>query len=83
MNTNDVGNTADEAIAPMDPSAVRESGTGANLSGSAIATIWRGQKQLRQRVLTASSPGASLRKGNRSASRDAGVARSPQWARGG
>ena len=83
MNTNDVGNTADEAITPMDRSADRESRTVADLSGSTIATIWRGQKQLRQRVLTSSSRGASLRNGNRSASRDAGVAGGPQWARGG
>ena len=83
MNTNDIGNTADEAIDPMEPSTDRESGTAADLSGSATATIWRGQKRLRQRVLTASSPGASLRNGNRSAPRDAGVSQSPQLATGG
>ena len=42
MNTNEVRNTAGEAIEPMDFSADREGAVGA-LSHSAIATIWGGR----------------------------------------
>ncbi len=83
MNTNDVRNTAGEAIGPMDSSADRVGGAVADLSGSAIATIWRGQKQLRQRVLTANSSGSFLGNISSPAFRGAGIARTPQVATGG
>lgn len=83
MNTNDIGTTAGEAIGPMDFSADRKAGAVADLSGSAIATIWRGQKHLRQRVLTKNSTGVSLWSTNRSELRGGGIARIPQVAAGG
>lgn len=83
MITNDVGTTTGEAIGPMDFSADRKAGAGADLSSSAIASIWRGQEQLRQRVLTANSSGASLRKINRSGLRGGAIARTRQVATGG
>ncbi|MFO8003553.1 hypothetical protein [Thioalkalivibrio sp.] len=79
MNTNEVRNTTGEAVGPMDSSADRV----ADLSGSAIAAIWRGQRQLRHRVLTANSSGTSFRNINGSAFRGAGIARTPQAATGG
>jgi hypothetical protein len=69
MSTNDDGNTAGEAIGPRDSNAGRVAGAVGDLSRSAIATIWGGQKQLRQRVLTANAPGASFRNNTGSASR--------------
>jgi hypothetical protein len=61
MNTNDVGNTTGKAIGPKESSADSEAGAVGDLSRSAIATIWRGQKQLRQRVLTLNSSGVFFR----------------------
>ncbi len=79
MNTSEVRNTAGEAIGPMDSSVDRV----ADLSDSAIATIWRGQKQLRHRVLTANSSGISFWSINSSAFHGAGIARTAQVATGG
>jgi len=83
MHTNDVGNTAVEAIGPRDSSAVSQVGSVAAITGSAIARVWRGQEHLRQRVLTANAAGASHRNSTGSASRCAGSARNLQAARGG
>jgi hypothetical protein len=83
MHTNDVGNTAFEAIGPMDSSAASQVGSVAALTGSAIARIWRGQKHLRQRVLTVNASGASHRNSTGSASSRAGSAGNLQAARGG
>ncbi len=74
MNANDVENTADEAIGPMDSNLDSKGSAVADFNGSTIATIWSGQKQLRQRILTADSSGASLRNMIRSASCDARIA---------
>ncbi|TVR67098.1 MAG: hypothetical protein EA420_00980 [Candidatus Competibacteraceae bacterium] len=52
MHTNDVGNDAVESVGPMDSSAASQVGSFVALTASAIARVWRGQKQLRQRVLT-------------------------------
>ena len=76
MNTNDVGNTADKATGP-------DAGAVDDLSRSAIATIWRGQKQLRQRVLTVDGSGVPFRNVTGSAFRGAGIARTHQLATGG
>lgn len=56
MNTNEVRNITGEAIGPVDSSAERV----IDLSGSAIAAIWRGQKQLRHRLTE--SPGVAQSK---------------------
>ena len=69
MSTNDAENTAAESLGPADANADRGAGAVGDLSRSAIATIWGGQKQLRHQVLTANSPGASLRNITGSASR--------------
>lgn len=52
MNSNEIRNATGEAIGPRDSSADRV----ADLSGSAVLAIWRGQKQLRHRVLAANLP---------------------------
>lgn len=83
MNTNDFGNTADKAIGPKESSADRDAGAVDDLSRSAIATIWRGQKQLRQRVLTVNGSEVSFRNVTGSAFRGPGIARTHQLATGG
>lgn len=83
MNTNDLRNSADQTIGPMDASAGSKVSDRADLTGGATATIWRGQKQLRQRMLSANASGASFRNMTSSASRGAGLTRIPQVATGG
>jgi hypothetical protein len=61
MNTNDVGNIADQAMGPMDSSLDRKASPVPELTASVIATIWRGQEQLRQHILTANSSDAYLK----------------------
>jgi hypothetical protein len=80
MNTNDLRNSADQTIGPMDAGAGSKVSDRAELTRAATATVWRGQKQLRQRMLTANSSGASFRNMTSSASRGAGIARIPQVA---
>ena len=83
MNTNDLENTADKAIGPKESSADRDAGAVGDLSRSALATIWKGQKQLRQRVLTVNASRVSFRNVTGSAFRGAGIARTHQVATGG
>jgi hypothetical protein len=83
MNHHDARNAADKVIGPRDSSADMEGRRFADLTGSTLATVWRGQEQLRQRLLVANSSAASLRYIKGPASRGAGSARSPQVASGG
>lgn len=80
MVDTDTGNAADEAIGPRDSSTDMEIRRFADLTGSALATIWRGQEQLRQRQLVSNSRSASLRNIKSPPSRGAESARSPQAA---
>ncbi len=61
MTANELGNAADDAIGRKGTRADRGAGAGAAFSRSALARIWRGQEQLRQKMLTANSTGASRR----------------------
>lgn len=83
MNYNDAGHPAGEASGPRDSNADMEIRRVANLAGSTVAAIWRGQEQLWQRILAANSSAASPRNSNRPVSRGAGSTVSPQVASGG
>ncbi|WP_296758676.1 hypothetical protein, partial [Thioalkalivibrio sp.] len=61
MHYNDAGNGATEASRPKDSSAAMEARRFTHLAGSTLATIWRGQEELRQRILVANSSAASPR----------------------
>lgn len=83
MNTNEVGNIANQTMGPMDSSVDREASAVPELTASVIATIWRGQEQLRQHILTANSLDAYLSNICNAPDPGAGSARNPEVAAAG
>lgn len=83
MNTNDLGNIADQAMGPLDSRLDRKAGPVPELTASVIACVWRGQEQLRQHILTANSAGAYLPNIRNAPDPGAGSARNPEVATAG
>ncbi len=80
MNDNEAGNPAGFTKDPGGSGADRNVRRAADVTGSTVAAIWRGQEQLWQRILVANSSTASPRNVKSPVFRGAESARSSQVA---